>query len=385
MSRLLAAALSLLLCCGSAWAQASPVAAIGRKIFFDPRMSASGKLACASCHDPRYAYGPAPGRGLVSGGPRGDRPGTRAIPSLRYIRWVPPFEREHRFLDGDLNPMGGYTWDGRAASIREQVSIPLLAPNEMANASPREVVYRLRRSPYAGQVRAVFGDAVYRDVDRCYEAVLIALDAFLSTPEEFFPFSSRYDAFLRGEIELSEQEERGAALFKDPRKGNCASCHVASRIGGLPPLFTDFDFANVGVPRNRRIAANADPSYFDLGLCGPARTDLREERKVCGYFRAPSLRNTALRDAYFHNGAFGSLREVLDFYVLRDLQPERFYPRDAAGQVHKADDLPPGLPVQLDQDPPLDRKPGDPPALTAVQIEDIIAFLGTLTDADAAR
>jgi cytochrome c peroxidase len=385
IARFVPALLALFLLAGPARGEDSPVTALGRKIFFDPRLSASGRLACATCHDPRYAYGPPPGRAIALGGPKGDQPGTRAVPSLRYIRWSPPFEREHRFLDGDVNPIGGYTWDGRAASIRDQAQIPLLAPNEMANGSRRDVVYRLRRSSTAAQFRRVFGDAVYRDVDRSFEAIVIALDAFMSTQEEFFPFSSRYDAFLRGEIELSEQEERGAALFKDLRKGNCATCHIAARIGGLPPLFTDFDYADVGVPRNPRIAANADPSYFDLGLCGPLRTDLREERGLCGFFRAPTLRNAASRDAFFHNGAFGSLRDVLRFYVLRDLQPELFYPRDAGGRVSKANDLPPGTPYNLDRDPPLDRGAGDAPALNDAEIDDIVAFLGTLTDADVAR
>jgi cytochrome c peroxidase len=385
LSRSLCVLAALVLFSGCARAVDDPMAAIGRKIFFDVRMSASGRLACATCHDPRYAYGPPPGHAIALGGPKGDRQGTRAVPSLRYARWTPAFEREHRFLDGDINPVGGYTWDGRAASIREQALIPLLAPNEMANASPREVVYRLRRSPYAAQVRQVFGDPVYRDDERCFEAIVIALDAFMSTPEEFFPFSSRYDAFLRGDIELTEQEERGAALFKDVHKGNCATCHVATRIGGLPPLFTDFDFADVGVPRNARISANADPAYFDLGLCGPLRADLRDERRYCGFFRAPTLRNAAIRDAFFHNGAIGSLRDVLHFYVLRDLRPELFYPRDDVGRILKANDLPPGVPYNLDRDPPLDRAPGDAPALSEAEIDDILAFLRTLTDADVGR
>jgi cytochrome c peroxidase len=244
------------------------------------------------------------------------------------------------------------------------------------------VVRKLRKSSYASEFRSLFGTQIFSDPERAFAAALDALDAFQSTPAEFFPFSSRYDAFLRGEIELTEQEERGAALFKDPSKGNCGSCHLTSSRAGRPPMFTDYDFANIGVPRNPRIPANADPHYFDLGLCGPERSDLAGQHEYCGFFRAPTLRNVAIRDAFFHNGAFHTLREAVEFYVERDIKPEKFYPRNADGSVHKADDLPPGYPDNLDHDPPLDRGGSDAPALSDSEIDDLIAFLETLTDAD---
>jgi cytochrome c peroxidase len=384
-------AAAALLACASASATAgalpadgelTPLAALGRKLFFDPSLSASGKLACASCHDPKRAYGPPPGKAIAMGGPKMTESGTRAVPSLRYLRSSPPFALDHRFIDGDIAPIGGFTWDGRAASIGEQARLPLLAANEMANASPDEVVGKLRKSRYAEAFRSSFGSDIFKDPERAFEAALRALDAFEATPSEFFPFSSRYDAFLRGDLELTEQEERGASIFKDPKKGNCASCHLTSSRGGKPPMFTDYDFANVGVPRNPQIPANADPNYYDLGLCGPARSDLEDQHEYCGFFRAPTLRNVAIRDAFFHNAAFHNLKDTLDFYVERDLKPEKFYPRNADGTVRKADDVPLGYPDTLDHDPPLDRGGSDVPALTDAEIDDVIAFLKTLTDAD---
>jgi cytochrome c peroxidase len=354
-------------------------------MFFDPSLSASGKLACATCHDPQRAYGPPAGKAIAMGGPDMARSGTRAVPSLRYLRSSPTFALDHRFIDGDIAPIGGFTWDGRAASIREQARLPLLAANEMANAGPGEVVRRLSKTSYATDFRALFGAGIFKDPEHAFASALEALDAFQNTPAEFFPFSSRYDAFLRGEVELTEQEERGAALFKDPTKGNCASCHLTSSRAGKPPIFTDYDFANVGVPRNRRIPANADPNHYDLGLCGPDRSDLTTQREYCGFFRAPTLRNVAIRDAFFHNGAFNTLHEALQFYVERDLKPEKFYPRKADGSVHKADDLPAGYPDNLDHDPPLDRGGSDKPALSDSEIDDVIAFLETLTDADVSQ
>lgn len=356
------------------------IARLGRLLFFDPALSASGKLACATCHDPKYAYGPPPGKAIALGGPDMNQPGTRAVPSLRYLQGNPQFQEDLHFADGDVGPGGGLTWDGRAASLHEQAAIPLLAANEMANAGPADVVRKLARAGYAPLFRSIFGERIFADPEAAFAAALQALEAFQQVDGEFFPYTSRYDAFLRGEIELTEQEERGVALFKDPRKGNCASCHLGVTRGSTPPPFTDFDFVNVGAPRNPRIAANSDPGYYDLGLCGPARPDLRDKQKYCGLFRSPTVRNVAIRDAFFHNGVFASLREVLNFYNERDLHPEKFYPRDPDGRVHKFNDLPPGMPDNVDHDPPLDRKPGDPPALTESDIDDLIAFLNTLTD-----
>lgn len=359
------------------------LAALGRDMFFDPSLSASGKLACASCHDPHFAYGPRPGRSLALGGKEMTRSGTRVVPSLRYLRGSPAFSLEHRFIDGDIAPVGGFMWDGRSRSIRDQAALPLLAVNEMANTSPIEVVAKLGKSSYAAEFKAAFGPGILHDPGRAFVAAAEALDAFQNTAAEFFPFSSRYDRFLRGELELTEQEERGVALFKDPKKGNCASCHLTSSRAGTPPAFTDYDYANVGVPRNPRIPANADPAYHDLGLCGPLRRDLLDNEAYCGFFRAPTLRNVAVRDAFFHNGAFDTLREAVKFYVERDLHPEKYYPRGADGSVRIGDDMPLGMPDNLDHDPPLDRVAGDEPALSDAEIDDVVAFLETLTDADA--
>jgi cytochrome c peroxidase len=307
------------------------------------------------------------------------------VPSLRYARNAPPFSLQHHFIDGDVGPVGGYTWDGRAGSIAEQAQVPLLAENEMANASAADVVKRVGNATYAAEFRAVFGADIFKSPERAFDSILRSLDAFQHVPAEFAPYSSRYDAYLRGEIDLTDQEERGVALFKDPQKGNCASCHAVTSDKGMPPSFTDYDYANVGVPRNPRIPVNADPRHFDRGLCGPLRADLAANQEYCGFFRAPTLRNVAIRDAFFHNAVFGSLQQVLEFYVERDLRPEKYYSRYPDGTIHKFDDQPADQADNIDHDPPLDRKPGQAPALSEADIEDLVAFLRTLTDADAAR
>jgi cytochrome c peroxidase len=317
---------------------------------------------------------------LAVGGADRLQPGTRAVPSLRYLHGLPQFNEQYHFLDGDIGPAGGFTWDGRARSLRDQARLPLLAANEMANTGAADVAAKLSKTAYAAEFRAAFGAGIFRDPEHALEAGLAALEAFQQVPAEFYPYSSRYDAFLRGDIDLTDAEERGVALFKDPAKGNCASCHLVASRAGTPPPFTDFDYNNVGVPRNPRIAANADPAYYDLGLCGPVRQDLAGKQQYCGFFRAPTLRNVAIRSAFFHNGVFTSLDEVMRFYVERDLYPEKYYSRNPDGSVHKFDDLPPGYPNNVDHDAPMDRVAGAAPALNESEIGDVIAFLKTLTD-----
>ena len=136
----------------------------------------------------------------------------------------------------------------------------------------------------------------------------------------------------------------------------------------------------LGVPRNRGLPANRDPRYFDLGLCGPYRTDLADQAEDCGKFRAPTLRNVRLKRRFMHNGAFARLEDVVRFYAERDTRPEAWYPRDPDGQVRRFDDLPAPYRGNVHRDPPFGRRPGDAPALTDAEIADIVAFLGTLTD-----
>ena len=199
---------------------------------------------------------------------------------------------------------------------------------------------------------------------------------------EFAPFSSKFDAVLRGRASLSVPETRGLALFKDEKKGNCASCHTAEPdAGGRPPLFTDFTYDNLGVPRNPDLAHNADPAFFDLGLCAREGGDLKDRTDLCGAFKVPSLRNVALREALFHNGHFKNLRDAVLFYVQRDTNPEKWYPRRADGSVDKFNDLPPEHHANVNTtEAPYDRQPGDAPALSDAEVDDVVAFLKTLTD-----
>lgn len=362
---------------------------IGRLAFRDPTLSGSGRLSCASCHSPANHYGPPNARAVQLGGDL-HQPGFRAVPSLTYIQASPPFT-EHYFDSDDEGdesidngPTGGLTWDGRVDRGADQARIPLLSPFEMANAGPARIAAKARRAAYAPLLREAFGADVFDDPNRTFDAVAKTLEVYEQDAAEFYPYSSKYDAVLAGRAILTKQEARGLALFDDPAKGNCAQCHLSARANdGTPPQFTDYGFIALGVPRNRAIPANANPSWFDLGLCGPFRTDFRDHAEYCGLFMTPSLRNVATRHVFFHNGIYHDLRQVLDFYAARDSDPKRFYPRGADGHVRAYDDLPARYRANLNTDPPFGRH--DHPALSAREIDDIIAFLGTLTDGYGVR
>jgi cytochrome c peroxidase len=198
------------------------------------------------------------------------------------------------------------------------------------------------------------------------------------------PFSSRYDAVLRGQAKWSPQEARGRRWFLDPAKGNCAACHEVAQRSKNPAehLFTDFTYDSLGLPRNPAIPANADAAFFDLGLCGPARQ--RPEQlpaSVCGGFRVPTLRNVAKRPFLFHNGSFTDLAESVRFYVQRDTNPARWFPRDAGGRVQRFNDLPMAQRKHVNRDEaPYDRQSGQRPRLSEREISDLVAFLKTLDD-----
>ncbi len=353
----------------------SSQAALGQKAFADASLSASGRQSCATCHRPDYGHAPDNALAVQLGGPLLDRPGSRSAPGLNYLASDTAFH-----FDADGTPTGGFFWDGRAASLQAQVAGPLLAANEMANASAADLVAKLSRAAYADEFKRVFGADILGRPDDALARLALALQRYQLEDSDFRPYSSKYDEFLRGRAALSAQEARGLALFNNPDKGNCSACHPSGKSAdGSFPLFTDFTYDTLGVPRNPAIPQNADPAYFDLGLCG--RADLAARTDLCGAFKVPSLRNVALRKAYFHNGRFTTLKEALTFYVQRDTDPAKWYPLRPDGTVEKFDDLPPRYRANVNTaEAPYNRRPGQAPALSDAEVDDVIAFLQTLSD-----
>jgi cytochrome c peroxidase len=414
----------------------SALAELGRKMFFDPSLSGSGQLSCASCHSPANAYGPPNDLAVQLGGRGLRKPALRVAPSLTYIGRTPLFTigPDSNIADDDgppqarvpatgvkvasaakadaasikaahetvptggldfaggamallaeadeIVPRGGLGWDGRAKTIQSQAFEALLSPNEMNNSSVAEVLDRIKHAPYAKDLKDFFGPTLFEQPALALDEALFALVRYELEERRFHPYDSKYDAYLVGEAKLTEAEARGLKLFEDPHKGNCASCHIdkPSR-DGRPPTFTDYQFGALGAPRNKDIPANSDVNYYDLGLCGPLRTDYADTADYCGLFKTPSLRNVATRKVFFHNGVFHSLEEVMHFYVERETNPAKWYPRLANGEINRYNDLPARYKQNIDViDAPFDRREGDEPALSNAEIADVVAFLQTLTD-----
>jgi len=395
-------------------AQLSLYAQLGRDIFFDPNLSSSRKLSCASCHVPQNFYGPPGAAPAMYGGRTLDSQGARAVPSLMYLQNPSPFSIGPDPAGDDappaalpqlaaaakatprapktaattaqsaasIVPQGGLFWDGRVNTMQAQALGPMFNPDEMAGGSVQRVAAVLAAAPYAGLFVRIDGPGIFDTPGVTVSEAAFALARFQVEDPSFHPYSSKYDAWLEGRARLTWAELRGYALFNDPAKGDCAACHLDQPgADGQPPLFTDHQFEALGVPRNFELAQNRNQAFFDLGLCGPTRTDLAAQTQYCGMFLTPTLRNAATRQVFFHNGVYHDLLHVLDFYDFRDTAPDRIYPASAAGGPDKFNDLPPADQPNIDTaDPPFDRTLGQAPPLTATEEADIIAFLNTLTD-----
>ena len=360
---------------------------MGEKIFEDTTLSVSGRQACSTCHVAAFAFAGDPSS---SGADRGS-----PVPL------------------GGQN--GGFFRDGRAATLADQAVAPFTTPFEMANADSAAVIDKLRGRPYLTDFTALYGSDVLNDATLALQRMGQAIAAYETENSEFHPFTSKFDYWQKGQATLTAQELRGLGLFNDPTKGNCAACHPSTSADGkTPPLFTDFSFDNLGVPRNALIPQNSTATapaytpvnssdgvqaYYDLGICGPLRDNgTLNLSGVCGQFKVPSLRNVALTAPYFHNGAFPTLQKAIGFYVGRDTNPDQFYPLSADGSVLKFNDLS-GLYggnfiVNISEpgsdagylgnvntgEIPYNRSLGADPALNSQEINDLITFLCTLTD-----
>jgi len=374
-------------------------AQVGEQLFHDTNLSASKAMACATCHDPNNHYAQSDNMPVQMGGPNLTTPGFRAVPSLEYKEFTPAYADDAANPDGvSANaPGGGFTWDGRANSLADQVTIPLLSSFEMANSNPAAVVAVVQSSSYAALFQQAFGAGVFNDPDTAFTDIGLALQAYQLEDSDFHPYTSKFDYYARNELDngqivsLTAAEVRGFNVFTDPNRGNCFACHYSGpTVGGGEFLFTDFTFQALGVPRNSSIPADATRpgmpvTYYDLGLCTAQNPtyphSVPGSAEYCGMFKVPTLRNVATRKVFFHNGVFKALTDVLNWYNTRDTNPSAWYPT-VNGVVQKFNDLPPTYRPNIDTvDVPLDNLPvGSMPHMSAQDVSDLECFLDTLTD-----
>lgn len=231
---------------------------------------------------------------------------------------------------------------------------------------------RLRENPaYVQAFTSLFGPPVL-DSDRdAFRAMTESIAAFERT-EVFQPFDSRYDRFLRGEVQLTDEEELGRLLFFSNQFTNCHLCHQLRILGGaeLEP-FSNFEFHNIGVPANPAFAESGRKVTVDRGLAENPMVDPADRDNVAGHFKVPSLRNVAVTAPYMHNGVFKDLRTVILFYDKYNNSAPRRQVNPETGRPWDAPEVPENLSLkELETGPALDDQ----------RINALVAFLRTLTD-----
>ena len=318
---------------------------IGKKIFFDKNLSAPAGQSCASCHNPTTGFSDPQLKTFSEGVVPGSFT-NRNAPPLAYLSFSPV----RYFDDVDSTFVGGLFLDGRVNTLEEQVRFPLLNHLEMNNSSIAEIVSKVSQANYASLFKNTFGKNIFADTTAAFDAISKAVAEF-ERSEQVSPFSSKYDAYLAGETTLTAQELHGLQLFNDTAKGKCANCHPSDDDNDFgAALFTDFTYDNIGLPHN----PNATSVQPDLGLGA-----IVNNPSMNGQFKVPSLRNVAVSAPYFHNGYFDNLNDAVRFYSERDV-PGKFPVPEVNQNVNK-DEL-----GNLN--------------LTPQEIDDIVAFLKTLTD-----
>ncbi len=330
---------------------------LGKLLFFEKNLSTPPGQDCSACHAPEIAFAD-PEIGLpVSKGARPGLYGNRNDMTVSYAAFVPPLHYD----DEEGVWIGGLFWDGRVNTLAEQAMGPPLNPLEMANPDTLSIVEKLQALSYSDLFTEAYGSDALSHPGTAYAHMADAIEAYEKT-SEVSPFSSKYDLWLKGEIELTEQEMRGLKLFEEEDKGNCAACHPsAPSEDGSPPLFTDFTYDNLGTPRNPEnpfysLPPELNPdgfAFIDLGL-GKTVNDPAQN----GKFRVPTLRNVAITTPYMHNGVFKTLFSILAFYNTRDVAE---WPAPEISETVNMEEL------------------GNL-GLTNLELEDMVAFLRTLTD-----
>jgi cytochrome c peroxidase len=368
------------------------IESLGKKLYWDSRLSTPDGQSCADCHDPVAGWADPVRTWPVSQGVLPTLFGGRNSPPAAYAAYSPSFHWDS--MKGVY--AGGQFWDGRADDLVEQAKGPFLNPVEMANPDKAAVVEDVRTGSYASLFKKVFGRAAFNDVDAAYADIAVAIAAYESSTE-VNRFSSKFDAVVAGRASFTSQEHQGFMLFRC--QGGCSSCHTVGGMGGsgcdgggggmggggmggggmggggmggggmggggmggggmgggmAGALFTDFSYRNLGLPYNP--AFLEEPLNFayapDLGLGG--RAGFVDQ---AGAMKVPSLRNVAKSAPYGHNGYFATLREIVDFYNTRDVDPAWPDP-----------EVPENVSMQL----------GDL-GLTDADVDAIVAFLKTLSD-----
>lgn len=343
-------------------------AGLGEKLFFDVNLSKNRTQSCATCHNPEHGFvdnrTTAVGK-AVSLGDDGKSLGDRNAPTAAYAKLSPDF---HQNKKGGY--VGGQFHDGREKDLQGQAGGPPTNPLEMGMPDKATVVGRIKENAdYVKAFQQLFGDTVFDKPETAYAAMAESMAEFEQT-DQFAPFDSKYDRYLKGEVELTDQESLGESLFFSNQFTNCNRCHQVKTFPGSDgETFSNYQYHNLGVPTNKAVrAANGKARDFvDHGLLEhPAVKDDKED----GKFKVPTLRNVAVTGPYMHNGVFNDLKTVVLFYDKfnnseRKLNPETGKPWESP---------------EVDKNLALKEKDFQASALKDEEVDALVAFMQTLTD-----
>jgi len=374
----------------------SPKEELGKLLFFDAKLSVPEGQSCAVCHDPEVGFtGPDAEinkAGAVYEGAAKGRFGNRKPPTSSYGGDSPVLHFDKR----EKVWVGGMFWDGRATgkqlkdALAEQAQGPFLNPLEQNIPDSKTICMMVKNASYASLFEQVWGKGSLdcsNNVSSTYDRIARSIAAY-ERSKEANPFSSKYDYWLRKKVGLSNEEMRGLKLFEG--KGKCAECHPSRRgTKGAPPLFTDFTYDNLGIPKNPKNPFYNMPAEWNLQGAAFVDTGLGGYLKEAGYkpsqyqsemgkFKVPTLRNVDKRPspdlvkAFGHNGYFKSLKEIVHFYNTRDV----------LGRCEKMSDPTPGLNCwpEPEVSSNLNREELGKLGLTDQEEEAIVAFMMTLSD-----
>jgi cytochrome c peroxidase len=373
----------------------SPKEQLGKLLFFDTKLSVPEGQSCAACHAPEVGFTGSDEEinksGSVYEGAAKGRFGNRKPPSSSYCGDSPVlhFDRKEKVW------VGGMFWDGRATGkklkdpLAEQAQGPFLNPLEQNIPDSKTICIKIKEAPYASLFEEVWGKGSLDcdNVSATYDRIARSIAAY-ERSKEANPFSSKYDYWLSKKVKLSAEEMRGLKLFEG--KGKCAECHP-NRKGpkGALPLFTDFTYDNLGIPKNPKnpfygMPAEWNPegsAFVDPGLGGylkEAGYKPAQYGAEMGKFKVPTLRNVDKRPAqglvkaFGHNGYFKDLKEIVHFYNTRDV----------LGMCGKISDPEPGVNCWPEPEVTtnLNREELGKLGLTDQEENAIVAFLRTLSD-----
>ena len=304
---------------------------LGKALFFDENLSANNNKSCATCHAPEFGFVGSDltinAHGSVYEGSIPGAFGNSKPPSAAYGGDSPPLH-----YDGKLW-IGGMFWDGSATGmtlgdpLAEQAQGPFLNPNEQALPDAAALCNKVSKSEYKDLFEIVWGPISLdpENTNTMFEQIARSIAAY-ERSFEVNPFTSKYDFYLKGQVKLTDLEKQGLQLFEG--KAMCSTCHISTPGAGGSPLFTDFTYDNLGIPKNpENPVYTGDPNFIDLGLGGNLKASgsvAEVYEPELGKFKVPTLRNVALKPsvssvkAYGHNGYFKSLQEIVHFYNTRD-------------------------------------------------------------------